>query len=168
MGSLQTLGAAAAGAAALVSTRRRRPRLGSGRAGGAPRRGDLDSGRGGDCSSPTWRPRDGARQDGVAHQPGTRGARSLRAPRRAAPRPPARVRRPLEDAARQSPTGAGPRSSLRSGGGGSGQGNGPQFTTGWCRWGAAAPRLRRPRGFLTSGPWCALDGIVKKGCSTVF
>lgn len=81
MGSLQTLRAAAAGAAALVSIRRRRPRLGSGRAGGAPRRRGLDSGRGGDCSSPTWRPREGARQDGGAHQPGTRGTRSLRAPR---------------------------------------------------------------------------------------
>lgn len=81
MGSLQTLRAAAAGAAALVSIRRRRPRLGSGRAGGAPRRRGLDSGRGGDCSSPTWRPREGARQDGGAHQPGTRGTRSIRAPR---------------------------------------------------------------------------------------
>ncbi|XP_066233831.1 zinc finger CCCH domain-containing protein 8 isoform X1 [Saccopteryx leptura] len=87
MGSLQTRGAAAAGASALVSIRRRRPRLGSGRT-GAPGRADLDSGRGGDCSSPTWRPRDGVRQDGVAHQPGTSGAISLREPRRATPTDP--------------------------------------------------------------------------------
>lgn len=93
MGSLQTRGAAAADAAALVSTRRRRPRLGSGRA-EAPRRGGLDNGRSGDCSSPTWRPRDGARQDGVAHQPGARGAISLRAPRLQAA-----ARWPLDEAA---------------------------------------------------------------------
>lgn len=93
MSSLQTRGAAAAGAAALVSTRRRRPRLGSGRA-EAPRRGGLDNGRSGDCSSPTWRPRDGARQDGVVHQPGATGAISLRAPR-----PHTAARWPLDEAA---------------------------------------------------------------------
>lgn len=146
MGSLQTLGAAAAGAAALVSTRRRRLRLGSRRAGGAPRRRGLDSGRGGDCSSPTWRPRDGAGQDGVEHQPGTRGARSLRAPRCA---PPASPSASAIGGRRPSITGrGGTPPSLRSGGRGSGQGSGRQSAAG-CSWWCFA--FRRLGGALTMG-----------------
>lgn len=59
--------------------------------------------------------------------------------RRTAPHPPALVRRPLEDIARQSPAGAGSRAFLRSGGRGSAQGSGIRSASGCCAVGGVSP-----------------------------